>query len=213
MPVTKLAEKAGLTRATINKFEDDVVRPHEGTISDIVRVFDDEGIEFIGDTGVQIKPQGVQVLVGPQGLCDFFDDVYEHARKHGGKIMQLGIDEDLFWVMGDHSPVHRARMAALVTERKDIKVQAILCEGDTNFIASDYNEYRWISKDIFSPVPFYIYGQTLAIMAFQTTPGPTIIVHKFPSVTAAYRKQFEAFWKLSKRVELQQVKPQRQKAK
>jgi hypothetical protein len=75
---------------------------------------------------------------------------------------------------------------------------AILCEGDTNFIASDYNQYRWISEELFSPVPFYIYGECLAIMNFQTVPAPTIILHKFPAITAAYRKQFEAFWKMSR---------------
>ena len=122
--------------------------------------------------------------------------------------MQLGVDENLFWAMGDYSPFHRKRMTQLVAERKDIKVLAIVCEGDTNLVASDYNEYRWISKEIFAPVPFYIYGETLAIMDFQTVPAPTILVHKFPAITNAYRKQFEAFWKLSHEPELtQKTKP------
>ncbi len=133
------------------------------------------------------------------GLQRFFDGVYEYVKKHGGTIMQLGIEEDLFWAMGvDFSNAHRKRMTETVKERKDIKVLAILCEGDTNFIASDYNQYRWISKELFSPVPFYIYGECLAIMNFQTVPAPTIVLHKMPAITSAYRKQFEAFWKMSR---------------
>jgi hypothetical protein len=97
-------------------------------------------------------------------------------------------------------------MAALVKEQGDIKVLAIVCEGDTNFIAGDYNQYRWISKEIFSPIPFYIYGETLAVMDFQTVPAPTIIVHKFPAITQGYRKQFDAFWKLSREPELPEKK-------
>ena len=194
-----LAEKAGLTRDTINKIESDAVQPREGTVADIIRVFDENGVEFTDNSGVRLKPQGVEVLIGQEGLQKFFDGVYEYAKKHGGTVMQLGIDENLFWAMGvDYSNHHRKRMADLVNERKDIKVLAIICEGDTNFIASNYNQYRWISKELFDPVPFYIYGECLAIMNFQTVPAPTIVLHKFPAITHAYRKQFEAFWKMAK---------------
>jgi transcriptional regulator with XRE-family HTH domain len=202
-----LAEKAGLTRETINKIQADAIQPREGTLNDIMRAFDQHGVEFIDTTGVRIKPQGVEVLIGPGGLQQFFNNVYAHARDHGGKIVQLGIDENLFWAMGkEFSEAHRKRMAKLVEERKDIQVDAILSHGDTNFIASGYNHYRWISKDIFAPVPFYIYGQTLAIMDFHTIPAPTILVHKFPAITEAYRKQFAAFWKLSEEPSLA-IKP------
>ncbi|MDE2020224.1 MAG: helix-turn-helix transcriptional regulator [Patescibacteria group bacterium] len=199
-----LAEKVHLTRDAISKIEDEAVEPRSGTLADIIRVFDENGIEFTDNFGVRCKPQGVEVLIGEQGLQRFFDNVYEYAKKHGGTIMQLGIEEDLFWAMGvEFSEAHRKRMAELVKERKDIKVLAILCEGDTNFIASDYNQYRWISKDLFSPVPFYIYGEYLAIMNFQTQPGPTIVLHKMPAIANSYRKQFEAFWKMSREPDVQ----------
>jgi hypothetical protein len=90
------------------------------------------------------------------------------------------------------------RMAGVARERKDLTVRAIICEDDINFLASDYNEYRWISKDVFQAVPFYIYGETLAIMDFQTIPAPTIVILKFSAITNAYRAQFEAFWKIAK---------------
>jgi transcriptional regulator with XRE-family HTH domain len=194
-----LAEKTGLTRDAISKIEDEAVQPRGGTLADIMRVFDENGVEFTDNFGVRCKPQGVEVLIGQEGLQKFFDGVYEYAKRHGGTIMQLGIEENLFWAMGvEFSEAHRKRMVELVNERRDIKVLAILCEGDTNFIASDYNQYRWISKDLFSPVPFYIYGECLAIMNFQTLPGPTIVLHKMPAITDAYRKQFDAFWKMSR---------------
>jgi DNA-binding XRE family transcriptional regulator len=194
----QLAQLTGLTPQGIRKIEDEAVQPRQGTVADILTVFDEKGLEFTDNSGVRLKPQGIEVLIGPAGLRQFFDNVYEYAQKNGGTIVQLGIDENLFWAMGvEFSELHRKRMAALVKERNDVKVLAILCEGDTNFIASEYNEYRWISRDIFAPVPFYIFGDTLAIMDFHTVPGPTIIVHKFKAITEAYRKQFDAFWKLS----------------
>ncbi len=194
-----LAEKAGLTRDTINKIEDDTVQPREGTLKDIIRAFDENGVEFTDNFGVRLKPQGVEVLVGHTGLCRFFDMVYEHARKHGGTIMQTGVDEALFSEhLGDYSPVHIKRMTQLVSERNDIKFQALIREGDTNFTCSDYAEYKWLPKNLFDPVPFYVYGDCLAIISFQTIPAPTIVVHNIPAITHAYKKQFEALWTLSK---------------
>lgn len=209
-----LAEKAGLTRDTVNRIEDGSVQPQKGTLTDIIRVFDQNGVEFTENWGVRFKPQGVEVLIGEQGLQRFFDGVFEYSKTHGGTIMQLGIEEDMFWAMGvDFANAHRKRMTDLVKERKDIKVLAILCEGDTNFIASDYNQYRWISKEMFSPVPFYIYGECLAIMNFQTVPSPTIILHKFPAITEAYRKQFDIFWKMTKEPDLKSEVKQPTKAR
>jgi DNA-binding XRE family transcriptional regulator len=191
-----LAEKAGLTRDTINKIEADAVQPREGTVADIIRVFDENGVEFTENSGVRLKPQGIEILLGQEGLQRFFDGVYEYAQKQGGTIMQLGIDENLFWAMGvEFSNFHRNRMTKLVKSRKDVKVLAIICENDTNFIASDYNQYRWISN---------IYGECVAIMNFQTVPAPTIILHKFPAITNAFRKQFDALWNLSREPDVPQ---------
>jgi transcriptional regulator with XRE-family HTH domain len=194
-----LAEKTGLTRDAISKIEDEAVQPRGGTLADIIRVFDEFGVEFTDNFGVRCKPQGVEVLVGQEGLKTFFDNVYEYARKHGGTIVQYGLEEHFLSTLGgEYAKFHRTRMTELVEERRDIKVLAIVCEGDTNFVCSEYNEYRWMPKELFSPVLFYIYGECTAIMNFQTMPAPTIILMKFPMVTTACRKQFDIFWGMSR---------------
>jgi len=157
------------------------------------------GVEFTDQNGVRLKSQGVDMLTGRQGLQQFFNSVYEHVRQYGGTIVQFGVDEKQFL---DHlgtefSADYVRRMQALSRDRKDLKVKAIICEGEKDFLAPDYNEYRWISKDVFQAVPFYICGETLAVMDFQTIPAPTIVLLKFPAITNAYRKQFEAFWKIA----------------
>jgi DNA-binding XRE family transcriptional regulator len=196
-----LANAAGLTKQGISKIEDGSVQPREGTISDIMRVFDESGIEFTENSGVRLKPQGIEVLTGQKGLQLFFDGVYEYVRQHGGPIVQFGVEEQKFLTHlgSEFSQNYMKRMAEIARDRKDLIVRAIICEGDTNFLASDYNEYRWISKDIFQAVPFYIYGEILAIMDFQTVPAPTIVILKFPAITDAYRAQFEAFWKIAQK--------------
>ena len=196
-----LARAAGLTKQGISKIEDGSVQPREGTIADIAKVFDERGIEFTDNSGVRLKPQGVEVLVGQEGLQKFFDGVYDYTRRYGGPIVQFGVEEQKFLTHlgAEFSQTYMKRMAEIAREKNDLIVRAIICEGDTNFLASDYNEYRWISKDIFQAVPFYIYGDFLAIMDFETIPTPTIVILKFPAITEAYRAQFEAFWKIAQK--------------
>lgn len=193
-----LAEKAGLTRATLSNIENGLVQARAATIEKIAHVFDQNGVEFTDNSGVRFKPQGVEVLVDHEGLCRFFDGVYEYLSKHGGLVMQTGVDEAMFTrYLGNYSPFHINRMTKLISEREDIKFQALICEGDTNFRCSAYAEYRWMPNELFAPVPFYVYGDELAIMSFQTIPAPTIVVHHIPAITNAYRKQFEVMWKLA----------------
>lgn len=196
---SELASKAGLTRETVSKIENETVQAREETLGKILGVFDESGIEFIDNTGVRLKPQGIEILTGSAGLQKFFDDVYDYTRRNGGNIIQFGVDEQTFltYLGSQFSQDYMKRMAEIAKERKDISVRAIICEGDIKFLASNYNQYRWISKNIFQAVPFYIYGETLAIMDFQTVPAPTILLLNFPAITNAYRAQFEAFWQMA----------------
>lgn len=197
-----LSAKTGLSLDTVFKIETGAVQARGASIEKIVKVFEDNGVEFTEQSGVRLRRQGVEVLTGREGLQQFFDSVYEYARQHGGTIVQFGVDEEQFLThLGkEFSADYVNRMQALSHERKDLKVKAIICEGETEYLAPDYNEYRWISKEVFQAVPFYICGETLAIMDFQTVPAPTIVLLKFRAITNAYRKQFDAFWKISRKM-------------
>jgi transcriptional regulator with XRE-family HTH domain len=195
----ELASAAGIARPSLNKILSDSVVAKDDTLNKIRRALESRNIEFIGNSGVQWAQQRVRTLTGPDGLKAFFDDVYDHSRREGGLIVQFGVDEQKFLTHlgSEFSQSYMGRMAEVARERKDLTVRAIICEGDMNFLAAEYNEYRWISKEVFQAVPFYIYGKTLAIMDFQTVPAPTIVILTFPAITNAYRAQFEAFWRIA----------------
>jgi transcriptional regulator with XRE-family HTH domain len=197
--IKDLAPRAGLSVTAVQNIETGAV-PKPNTIERIVKAFSDFGIEFTDNQGVRFKPQGVDMLVGSEGLQQFFDGVCEHARKYGGEIVQFGVDEEqfLYYLGAEFSADYRHRMQEIAEKRKDLKVKAIICEGAFEYMALSYNEYRTISKEVFQAVPFYIYGKTLAIMDFQTNPAPTIVLLKFDAITSAYRKQFNAFWQIAK---------------
>lgn len=195
----ELSNRTGLSRDTIANIESGRTQPQAGSLERIAQALIEGGIEFTDHQGIRLKPRDVGMLTGQGGLQQFFEDVYDYTRRNGGPIVQFGVDERTFLTHlgAEFSQSYMKRMAEVARERKDVTVRAIICEGDTNFLASNYNEYRWISKDVFKAVPFYIYGETLAVMDFQTVPAPTIVVLKFPAITNAYRAQFDAFWQIA----------------
>lgn len=198
----ELASKTGLSVDTIFKIETGAVQARGNSLEKIEYALQSAGIEFTEQEGVRIRREEIQLLKGQKGLQQFFDGVYEYLAQHGGAVEQFGVDEKLFffYLGSEFSSTHVKRMIELKEKRKDIRVRAIICEGETKFLAPEYNDYRWIDKKFFQSIPFYIYGNTLAIIDFQTIPSPTIIILKLPEIAEAYRKQFELFWKFSRRI-------------
>lgn len=193
------SQKTNLSAVGLSNIRNGISQPHKKTMDTIIRVFEENGIEFIHE-GVRRKPAIFDILTGREGLQKFFNNVHDYASKNGGAIMMFGIDETTFInaITPEFSQNYLKRMTDIYNKRGDLEVLAILCEGDNNFCASEYNKYRWISKEIFQSVPFYIYGETLAIIDFESAAGPTIILLKSRAITNAYRKQFHAFWSMAR---------------
>lgn len=194
-----LAAKSGLNRETIFNIERGTVQARSNTLDKIVRTFSDHRVEFLDNQGVRFRPEDVEVLNGRDGLGKFFDLVFACAQISGGTIRQNGIAENLFDKCAvDFTKAHRKRMEALVNSRKDIFVRAILQEGDTNFVCTDYADYRWHPQNVPPPVPYYIFGETIGIFAFDTNPAPKIILITSPVIALAYITQFDRTWEAAK---------------
>lgn len=195
---TDLAAKANLTRETVSKIENESVQPREGTIADIVRVFDENGLEFTDNSGVRLKPHSMETFEGRDGFVRFFETIHEHLRTHGGDICVSGVDERLFVkYQGDFANVHMGRMAELAKQRPDLKMRILIAEDDYNFVASNYASYRWQPKELFSPTAFYVFGDCLALISFTHDPAPLVILIKSAAFAEAYRHSFNQVWTLA----------------
>ncbi len=184
-----LASRTGISATSIGSIENGQSQPRENTLKTIQKAFEDGGIEFIGRDGVRIRTGGVMTYTGKQGVLEFYEDIYETLKSKPGTVCVSNVDEKVFvkWA-GEILETHTERM----NEIKGISYKILIREGDQNFVASAYAQYRWIPRDLFSSVPFYVYGDKLAIMLFGTE--PTVIVIDYPAVADAYRIQFEALW-------------------
>lgn len=198
-----LAKAANISPETVKNIEHGTFRPQEATADAIVQAFRIHDVEFTENEGVKFHRDNIVRYEGVEDFKRFMDDVYETAAHdaastEGGNkpICVSNVDDRLFFqYLGEYSPFHSRRMNAL----KNVKVRVLLRDKD-EFSAPEghYLEYRWNPQQKVGDVPFYVYGDKLAIIVFAVEPAPQIVVIRSALVSKAYREQFEVLWKNSK---------------
>lgn len=184
-----LAEQTGISTTSIGAIENGHTKARESTVRKMQSVFEIAGIEFLGTDGVRIKSSKVRTFKGRPGFVEFFDYVYDTLSFQGGDVYVINVDEAEFMYWGgETAQPHLERMAKL----KNVKYHVLVKEGDTKFKASAYADYKWIPKNEFISVPFYVFGDNLAIILLE--PEPDIILLQYPAIAEAYRRQFMKYW-------------------
>lgn len=188
-----LADRAGLSQTGVARIESGINMPNSSTLDKITSAFDDAGIEFIADRGVERRRGDIRMYQGQDGFHKFYDDIYETVKISGGEILINNVREELFgqWLGDEKISTHRLRMKEL----NNFKMRVLIKEGDLNFAVSFYAEYRWTPKEYFENVSFYLYGKKLAFVIFDAVPEVYVINHG--NLSEAYKKQFNLLWKES----------------
>lgn len=190
-----LSDRTDISATSIGSIENGLTQARESTLTIIQKTFEDAGIEFLPNDGIRKKTGEVKIYQGRGGFWEFYEDVYQTLSLNPGEVVISNVDERKFekWLGAENIETHVVRIKKL----KGISYKILIREGDEYFIATpDFGEYRWMPTEFFSSVPFYVYGQKLAILLFESE--PTVIVLDYPSVAEAYRSQFQAFWETSK---------------
>lgn len=186
----ELAEIADLSVATVRKLELGHVSPRGRTTSFLRKTLEDAGLEFLEFNGVRQKPNEIKIYEGPEGVRDFFDDVYQTVSRKGGDIVIVATN--MLWnMLGNYADLHKARMLAI---KNIVSVKCITTEREIHLPAPSYCEYRYISKAYVNSVPFYVYGDKYAIRTIQATPSPKIVVIQSQAVADTFRLQFQSMW-------------------
>ena len=192
------AERTGYRRETIIAIEKGYAQPRTSTMAKITQTLIDAGIEFLDNSGVRFKIENFGVLENMNGFQKFSDMVIEHASTYGGNICVSGVDEKLFEKYLVSSDNHLARMTNIAKQRKDFSMRILVKEGDYHFPAETYASYRWMPKEYFSSVPFYVFGDTLALISFESNPAPLVFLVRSGHFAEAYRQSFNFVWNHSK---------------
>jgi hypothetical protein len=87
---------------------------------------------------------------------------------------------------------HKFKMRILIKEKPHTYSVEETSEGS-------YREYRVQPSHVMGNVPFYVYGDKLAIIIFEEHKGPQIVVISSALVAKAYREQFDILWQSADR--------------
>jgi DNA-binding XRE family transcriptional regulator len=186
---TMLAEKAGLTRATVGRIESDLVQPQEKTLASIIHVFDIHGIEFLEDEGLRVRKKQVRIFTGKAGYKQFLDHIYDTVKKCG-RIRQFNVsDSKTLPYAKDHAAAHLERMKSI----PNLDARVLTIEGDTSFPAA-YCQYRWLDKANKILIPYYVYNDYIAQSIYKSDHTIEIISIHSKLLAERYVEQFEHFW-------------------
>lgn len=163
------------------------------TIDKLTDFIHDQGIEFIENDGVRRKPS-LRELRGYKGFRTFAEDVLQTVQD-GGDVCVANVDERKFahW-RGTYAHEYRARMAE-ISRDKILNFRILVEQGDDYQVASDYAQYKFLSKGQFANVPYYIYGHKVATILFDE--DVRVFIHENKDLASAYRTNFQLMWDIA----------------
>jgi len=189
-----LSKRTNISTTSIGNIEAGNTQARETTLKLIRQAFENAGIEFIGTEGIRMRNDIIRIFEGREGFWEFYEDIYNTVRKDPGEVLVSNVDERDFerWLDSDNLRTHVSRME----EIDGLTYKILIREGDTHYLTtSDYCVYRWLPKQLFVSVPFYVYGNKMAIVLFNEQ--PKVILLNNAMITEGYRKQFQAIWDIS----------------
>lgn len=188
-----LHRETGVAQSSISEFEkekSDLTRKNREII---FRYLDGKGIEFTDYDGVRRKADNqISVLEGTSGFIEFLKDVHQVVPARPDVVVN-NVDERLFlhWE-GDFNTIHQNRM-----KEAGASSRIIVEEGDDHLIASEYAEYRWAPKELFSTISYYVYGDRTALIDFQKNNVFVYLIRR-QAIADFFRNEFQKVWDLSR---------------
>lgn len=188
----ELAKASGVHTQTISNFEKANGAPTKSTIEKIAETFERAGIEFLPGDGLRRRESVITCLEGTEGVRAFFDDVYETAKTHGGKISLFNSTPGLLihWMGEEWFELHAARMAKI---RDNVDFKVIIEEGNMAMIGHRYARYKWFPTESFNDKTIYCYGDKLGFFNV-TEDRAQIMVMRQAEIAASFHVLFDIAW-------------------
>jgi|GEM_PF-3521645 len=158
------------------------------------RCFSMHDVEFIPG-GARISQQTTVVLSGKDGFAEFRQRVLKEVRAGNSDVCVSTIDEREFdkWGEGEINDYYRSEMAKIRKNDPELKFRTLVKIGDKHLSAARHSTYRWIEEDLYSEIPYYIFGRNAASMIF-TEDSCDIIIIRIPKYVDEKRRLFNKLW-------------------
>jgi len=188
---SEFSEEIGLNKSTFNSYFTGKASIPSGRLGEIQKWFENAGIVFTEQGGVNPNTSDILTYEGKQGFQAFMDDVYETAKKHGGDIYLFNSRPRLWheWLGEEWYEMHSQRMKALGDK---INVKITVEAGDDVLILKTA-QHKWFPKGLYKNKIFYAYGNKLAFLDFEEK-NLRIIVIKQKEFSEIFRVLYDVAW-------------------
>ncbi len=187
---SQLAQVSGVSIPAIARLEQNTGNPRSGTIDAIQKAFETNGVEFLGETGVDLRKEifKIDILEDSDAIQKIWDDVVVTLQGTGGEMLMSGMDEKLWFdVYGDKVGDEMKRRF-----KAGIRSRLLIKEGDNVCVGAD-DSYRCVPKAVFGQIPYFVYADKYALIHWNPM---RIILIRSQSVADTFRQQFEFNWSL-----------------
>ena len=192
-----LARVSGISLAAINKLERGLVSPRQHTMATLQQSFEQAGVEFTEGPGVRLTSDlfRLQVWDGKTAIGNLLNDVFMTLKDMPlpREILLSGLDESRWDNYRTLVNQHQARLLECQVHQR-----VLIHDGDHYFLShlNPKEHYRWIAKNLFTQLPYYVYGDKYAMVIWG--PPVRVVVMQSRIMAETIRKQFEANWQTGK---------------
>lgn len=191
-----LAEASGVSIPAIAKIEMGTANPRQATMDALSRAFENAGLEFLGNHGVDQRQEkfSIEVMNGAKSITRVWDDINRTYHDKGGELLLGNLDERIYLKL------YGKQMRSVFHKWRELNITArALVKDDENFFLMPLECHRAIPKMLFSQIVYYVYADKLVIADFKETPRFIMVQSK--SMADAFRQQFEFNWSIGKKID------------
>jgi len=187
-----VSDGTGISANALGRIERGEATPKDKTLDRLVGFYQGGGVEFTDRDGVRRNQQLVWQLQGRDGFRTWMNMLYDFAANEGGKITLLNGPPARFleWLGEDWYTAHAERMRGL---EGNIDFKIITEEGEKNFLASGFAEYRWLPKTQFNDRSVYVFGDHSAFFDFNEEELRIVVITQ-RLIAQTQQMAFDALW-------------------
>lgn len=190
----QLAAESGLSTTAMNNIDRGYANPRASTLATIRDAFEKHGVEFIAGNGVRLRKDVLQIETYDRATSieAYLRDMRAAQKESGLESLHHAYLGGGLWqenrkVMCDHID----RMI-----EDGLKERVLLQDGIKSRIAPTRTaEYRWYPKHLCTRIGYSVCGDRHSLIL-----SDRIVVIENRQVAEAYRRQFDAHWKESRKM-------------
>ncbi len=189
---SEFSKEIGVNKSTFNSYFTGKASIPSGRLGEIQKWFENAGIVFTEEGGVNPNTSDIVTYEGKQGFQAFMNDVLETVKGGNADVCVSNVDENDFErnLTKEFVEYYRDELSKI----KNFNSKILLKEGDDFLTVDGVAQYRGVPANVFSEdAQFYAYGNKLALITFHEESVQVVVLCN-KQFADSFRVMFNAIW-------------------